>query len=122
MDLIDRGLAWQAGKLKDHAAKSVVYRRGVNSQSLKVTVGRTLLRLDDGLGGVSVEWTDRDFTFLSDDLSFGEPIQGDQVEETVGGETHYFELLPYSASEPLWVWADGYRHRRKIRTKLVNVV
>jgi len=123
-DLLDDGLAWLAEQLKAHASQTVVYRRGANEVTVQATVGRTLLKFDDGYGGVRMEWTDRDFLIAADDLVLGGektlPQRGDQVRETVDSQTLVYEVLA-PGSEPEWRWSDPHRRLLRIHTKQVGV-
>ena len=67
-DLLDTGLDWLAQQLRQHASRSVVYQRGANQVTVPATIGRTLMKLADGEGGVRMEWTDRDFLIRADAL------------------------------------------------------
>lgn len=90
-DLLRTGSDWLADKLKEHASRPVVYRRGAVEVTVQATIGRTLLKLDDGYGGVRMEWTDRDFLIHAADLVLGTatvlPERGDTIRETVGSQT-----------------------------------
>jgi len=123
-DLLDDGLAWLAEQLKAHASRTVVYRRGTDEVTVQALVGRTLLKLDDGYGGVRMEWTDRDFVIAADDLVLGGektlPQRGDQVRETVDGQALVYEVLA-PGSEPEWRWSDPHRRLLRIHTKQVGV-
>lgn len=122
-DLLDDGLAWLAEQLKAHASRTVVYRRGTDEVTVQALVGRTLLKLDDGYGGVRMEWTDRDFVIAADDLVLGGektlPQRGDQVRETVDGKALVYEVLA-PGSEPEWRWSDPHRRLLRIHTKQVG--
>jgi len=122
-DLLDDGLAWLAEQLKAHASRTVVYRRGTSEVTVQALVGRTLLKLDDGYGGVRMEWTDRDFVIAADDLVLGGektlPQRGDQVRETVDGKALVYEVLA-PGSEPEWRWSDPHRRLLRIHTKQVG--
>ena len=123
-DMLDSGLGWLAEKLKAHASRQVVYRRGADEVTVQAIIGRTLLKLDDGYGGVRMEWTDRDFVIAADDLVLGGektlPQRGDQVRETVDGQTLVYEVLA-PGSEPEWRWSDPHRRLLRIHTKQVGV-
>lgn len=67
-DLLRLGLHWLASKLKAHASSTVVYVRGANQVSVSATIGRTLMKFDDGYGGIRMQWTDRDFLVAPLDL------------------------------------------------------
>jgi len=82
------------------------------------------LKLDDGYGGVRMEWTDRDFLIAPEDLILGGqkslPERGDQIRETVGTQTFVYEVLA-PAGEPEWRWSDPHRKLLRIHTKQVGV-
>jgi hypothetical protein len=122
-DLLDSGLGWLAEKLKAHASRPVVYRRGTHEITVQGIIGRTLLKLDDGYGGVRMEWTDRDFLIAAEDLVLGGqktlPRRGDQIRETAGGKTLVYEVLA-PGSEPEWRWSDPHRKLLRIHTKQIG--
>lgn len=122
-DLLDAGLGWLAEKLKRHASRPVVYRRASDEVTVPAIIGRTLLKLDDGYGGVRMEWTDRDFLIAADDLILGGrrtlPKRGDQILETRDGKTRGYEVLA-PAGEPEWRWSDPHRKLLRIHTKDVG--
>lgn len=124
MDILQFGSDWLAGKLKEHASRPVVYRRGVSEVAVQATIGRTLLKLDDGYGGARMEWTDRDFLIHAADLQIGGtpvlPERGDLIRETQGGKTFVYEVMA-PGKEPAWRWSDGYRRVLRIHTKQVGV-
>jgi len=88
--LLRTGSNWLAEMLKEHASRPVAYRRGADEVSVQATIGRTLLKLDDGYGGVRMEWTDRDFQIHAADLMLAGnavlPERGDRIRETQGGK------------------------------------
>jgi hypothetical protein len=83
---------------------------------------RTLLKLDDGMGGVRMEWTDRDYLIRVEDLALGgspaPPQRGDQIREVVGSEMLVYEVLA-PGGEPPWRWADPHRQMYRIHTKQI---
>jgi hypothetical protein len=121
-DLLRDGQAWLADQLHEHAATEVVYRHGVEEVTVRATIGRTLLKLDDGIGGVRMEWTDRDYLIRAADLALGgnrvQPQRGDQIREVVGTQTLVYEVLAPGA-EPPWRWADPYRQMYRIHTQQI---
>ena len=123
-DLLQTGSDWLADQLKTHASRQVVYRRGALQVAVQATVGRTLLKLDDGYGGVRMEWTDRDFLVHASDLVLGGsqtlPERGDLIREMQGGKTFVYEVLA-PGKEPAWRWSDPFRKVLRIHTKLVGV-
>ena len=124
LDLLHFGSDWLADKLKEHASRPVVYRRGTSEVTVAATLGRTLLKLDDGFGGVRLEWTDRDFLIPAADLVLdGQavlPERGDQVREVQAGKTFVFEVMA-PGSEPPWRWSDAFRKLLRIHAKQVGV-
>lgn len=119
MNVLADAAAWLAGKLRDHASREVVYRRGTDAASVQAVVGRTLLKLDDGYGGVRMEWTDRDFLIPAEMLVLGGaaalPQRGDRIEDD-GAE--YEVLAP--GQEPEWRWSDPRHRLLRIHTKRVD--
>ena len=122
-DLLETASDWLADQLKTHASRTVTYQRGVDSVSVQATIGRTLLKLDDGFGGVRMEWTDRDFLIQADDLVLGGsatlPERDDQIRETVGTETFVYEVMA-PGREPEWRYSDPYRKVLRIHAKQVG--
>jgi hypothetical protein len=55
-DLLRTGQEWLANQLKTHASKTIVYLRGANQVSITAIIGRTLMKLEDGYGGVHRYW------------------------------------------------------------------
>lgn len=119
-DLLESAQAWLADQLHEHVAKQVTYRRGADDVTIRATVGRTLIKLDDGYGGVRMVWTDRDYLIRAVDLLIGgnpaQPQRGDQIREVVGAGTLVYEVLA-PGDEPPWRWADPHRQMLRIHTK-----
>jgi hypothetical protein len=122
--LLRTGSDWLADQLKEHASRLVVYRRGGDEVAVQATVGRTLLKLDDGYGGVRMEWTDRDFLIHAADLVLNGvavlPERGDVIRETQGGRTFVYEVMA-PGKEPAWRWSDEFYKVLRIHTKQVGV-
>lgn len=118
-DLLRDGLAWLSAQLKAGASQQVVYRRGTESVTVNAVVGKSLLKLDDGYGGVRVTWTDRDFVIAAQDLILGGnvtlPQRGDRIEQTIDGVTHVFEVAA-PGGEPEWRWSDPHQIMLRIHT------
>ncbi len=123
-DLLRTGSDWLAEMLKEHASRPVAYRRGADEVAVQATIGRTLLKLDDGYGGVRMEWTDRDFLIDAADLVIGGnavlPERGDVIRETQGGKTFVYEVMA-PGKEPAWRWSDGFRKVLRVHAKQVGV-
>ncbi|MBU6387846.1 MAG: hypothetical protein KGS49_18015 [Planctomycetes bacterium] len=123
-DLLRAGQQWLASKLKSHASSTVVYVRGTNQVSVLATIGRTLMKLDDGYGGVRMQWTDRDFLINPADLvlagSLITPERGDTILETVGTKVYSYEVNA-PGGEPAWRWSDPHRSLYRIHTKEIGI-
>ena len=91
--------------MHEHVAADVTYRRGTDEAVVRATIGRTLLKLDDGYNGVWMVWTDRDYLIRAADLVLGgssvQPQRGDQIRETVGAQSLVYEVLAHG-DEPPW--------------------
>ena len=123
-DMLRAGQEWLANQLKAHASSTVVYVRGANQASVSATIGRTLLKLKDGYGGVHMQWTDRDFLIAPTELILaGLPIlpeRGDIIRETMNGTTYLYEVMA-PGSEPPWRWSDPHRQLLRIHTKQIGI-
>lgn len=121
-DLLEAGMDWLASQLKAHVSRLVVYQRDDEQVTVQATVGRTLLKLDDGEGGVVLVWTDRDFLISAADLVLGGsltlPQRGDRIREPLGAVTRVFEVMA-PGDEPPWRPSDPYGKVLRIHTKLV---
>ena len=123
-DLLRLGQEWLANQLKTHASKTVVYVRGANQTSVTAIIGRTLLKLEDGYGGVHMQWTDRDFLISPDELVLAGlqviPERGDTIREADNGKIYVYEVnVP--GSEPTWRWSDPHRRLLRIHTKQIGI-
>lgn len=123
-DKLSNALLWLAEKLKTHTSRSVVYRRGADEVTVQAVIGRTLFKLNDGYGGIRMEWSDRDFLIVAADLVLGGkqvyPERGDKILETAGAKTYTYEVLA-PGREPEWRWSDPYRTIIRIHTKQILV-
>jgi hypothetical protein len=123
-DLLEAGQAWLANQLQEFASRSVIYHRGADSVAVLATIGRTLLKLDDGYGGVRMEWTDRDFLIPAANLILNSvtvtPEPGDRITETVGLNTSVFEVMAYGG-EPPWRYSDPFGKLLRIHTKFIGI-
>jgi len=122
-DALQQGLKWLSEQLKAHAAQEVKYRRGSKEVSVRAVVGRSLLKLDDGYGGIRMVWTDRDFLIAAEDLILDGartlPQRGDQIEQIIDGTKHIFEVLA-PGNEPEWRWSDPHQTILRIHTTKLN--
>jgi hypothetical protein len=123
-DMLQSGQEWLADQLKQHASRPVVYGRGIEQVSVQATIGRTVLKLDDGYGGVRMEWTDRDFLIQTADMILGAalvtPERGDLIRQTVGANTSVYEVMAYGG-EPPWRFSDPFGKLLRIHTKFIGV-
>jgi hypothetical protein len=123
-DMLQAGQEWLANQLKTHASNTVVYVRGANQVSVSATIGRTLMKLDDGYGGIRMQWTDRDFLIAPLDLIIAgsaiTPERGDTILETVGTKVYTYEVNA-PGGEPAWRWSDPHRSLYRIHTKEIGI-
>ncbi|GIW81492.1 MAG: hypothetical protein KatS3mg105_3299 [Gemmatales bacterium] len=123
-DLLQKAASWLNDRLKESASTIVEYRRGSSTISeLKATVGQSLLRLSDEVGGVQIERTDADFLIAAADLDAGgiasPPQRGDVIARTVGNTTYLYEVRTFG-SEPEWRWSDPHHVLVRVHTKLIG--
>lgn len=121
-DLLDRGLAWLDRQRERFLTRQVSYRRlgaggtVVQEVAAWATVGRTIFRLELGMGAVErVEA--RDYLIGAAHLAgIGPPQRGDRIIEGDGSARHTYEVLA-PGREPPWRWADADRRCYRIHTK-----
>lgn len=121
-DLLEWGLTALTTSLKAVASQSVTYARGTDSVDLHATFGRKLLKLDDGEGGIRLQWTDMDFVIPAADLVLSgaviEPERGDAIYIVARDKVRQYEVMPYPP-DPCWTWSDPYQLMYRIHTKHV---
>lgn len=124
-DLLQSGAAWISGRLKTHASKTVTYVRGIDSVSLSATVGTTEFEIETEDGADLERWQSRDFLIAAADLVLAGktvlPEKGDQIKETVGTNTHVYEVMA-PGDVPHFRYSDPHRVRLRIHTKQIEVL
>ena len=122
-DLLQQANDWLASQRKAHASQSVTYRRGTDSVVVSASIGSTRFEQEDR-DGLVVRSQVRDYLIDVADLVLSggaiEPEVGDLIEETVGSQTHVYQVLPLGG-EPAWRYSDPYRKTYRIHTKRVDV-
>ncbi len=121
-NILRTGLAWLTEQLKVNASESITYSRYYDLVEIKATLGSKLLRIEDGLGGSRVEWTDLDFLIAADDLDFGDgpitPERGDLIFWAIGADVQTFEVGPVG-SEPAWRYSDPCQSIVRVHAKWI---
>ena len=119
-DLLNSGLAWLGDRLRAHASRSVIYRRGVQQVTVSATLGRKDFETDSHEG--RLYWRANDFLIRAADLVLGGlatlPERGDQIDVDFGGTTATFEVLAQDGIPP-WEYSDPFQHVLRIHTKKV---
>jgi hypothetical protein len=124
-DMLQTGVSWLLGKLQTSIAQTITYSRGALSVTLLATLGRKLLKVNDGSGNTRVEVTDADFLIEASLLVFEPddrpllPERGDRIAVTLNGNDLVFEVLPYG-DEPVFRWSDPYETILRVHGKLVT--
>ncbi len=122
-DLLKIGLATLTAKLSQSASQNIVYMRGTDYVETVATLGSKLLKLDDGEGGVRMQWTDMDFLIPAEGFEFdGEPIvpqRGDRVRLLAGEAIEEFEVMPFGGDAP-WRWSDPHQSMFRVHTKHIG--
>jgi hypothetical protein len=115
-DLLGAGAAWLERQRQRFLAKPVRYRRGAQEVVVGATVGRTVFRLDTGLG-ITERIEARDYLIAAADLAdLGPPQRGDRIIEDLDAARHTAEVLA-PGGEPPWRWSDPLRRVYRIHTK-----
>lgn len=116
-DLLNTGVAWLAGQLKNEASQSVTAARGSKSigSSLKATYGSTQFQQDSQVGILT--WESKDFLITAADYTIDgtavEPERGDQITDHLG---NVFLVLG-DDDRPPFKYADPFRKLLRIHTK-----
>ena len=123
-NLLERGAAWLATKLKASASQTVTYRRGEGLVELQAVIGKTEFGEGETQDAV-VTHRMRDYLILTADLSIAGqailPEIGDRIEEVAGGKIHKHEVLATPSGE-VYRYADPFRIQLRIHTKEIAVV
>ena len=123
-DLLEQASNWLEDQRTKHAARTVTYKRGIDTVDVPASIGRTEFEIDDGFG-VLTKFESRDYLVLAADLVLGGwpilPERGDRIEETVGTTTYVYEVMA-PGKEPAWRYSDPYRKTLRIHTKQVETV
>lgn len=115
-DLLDSGLAWLDGQRERFLTRPVRYRRGSQEVGVPATIGRTVFRLDVGMG-VTERIEARDYLIGAGHLvPFDGPKAGDRIIEERDGQRHTAEVMA-PGGEPAWRWSDPDRRTYRIHTK-----
>ncbi len=127
-DLLQSGFTVLANLLKQYASQLVTYARGYDAVDIQACFGKKLLKLDDGFGGIRMEWTELDIIIPDvSDFHFGDgimiiPERGDLIYITRAPyDVQTFEAVPYDNREPVWHWCDPYQTSLRIHTKEIDV-
>lgn len=115
-DLMQVGQQWLADKLIATASRSVTYRRGAALVTLNATIGTSILKVSDGLGGISIERTDRDYLLKAVDLgALAPPCAGDRIDD----DSEQYEVLA-PKGEPVYRQSDPFSIMLRVHCKKVN--
>lgn len=117
-DMLAIGSAWLAGQLKAAAGSTVTYRRGSDQAEVTATIGRSEFEAQSQ-SGVVENWESRDYLITYADLPFGEPMRGDVIVETVGGDLCEYEVAA-PRGVPVFYPGDAYRSLVRIHTKQIE--
>jgi len=121
-NIIRQGAEWMRGMRKAYTAVRVTYTRGDASVAVDVSIGKSLIEMDDGHGATIVVER-RDFIIPVADLVLdGErvkPQAGDQIRETVDDVVHVHEVMG-AGKEPLALYADAYKLTWRVHTAQVD--
>jgi len=124
-NMMNRGAAMVAAKLKTFAAGVVVYQSAAVSITLRATVGDTQSEAGNLDGLVTRAFT-RDYLIDAADLVDGDPQHGGAQIEPTRGDTitdgnQIYEVLPID-SHGCWRWSDRDNTRRRIHTKWIETI
>jgi len=120
--LRQRGVTWFEDRLKTAAGRTVTYHRGVDSVSI-TAVGSAMTHTIPNEDGIGTQHHSYDWTIAADDLVLdGEtvtPRPGDQISETIGSQTVWWEVLDLADSRPCVEWLDSIGDLLTVHSKEV---
>jgi hypothetical protein len=89
--------------------REVTYRRGAESQSLTSRRAVQAGNIDGQAVDASYMQTyTAEERFLAEDFTLGDPQRGDTIEETIGGNSYVYKVLPYD-NKVAWRYTDTQR-------------
>lgn len=119
-DLLQRSSDWLSDRMKQHAARDVVYRRGGQEVTVRAVIGRKDFEVDAGES--RLYFRSNDFLIHRADLILdGEatlPERGDQIIVDFGSGPVTFEVLPGDGIQP-WEFSDSFEKLLRVHTKKV---
>ena len=123
-DVLKTGSDWLMGILTDKVSQTVAIRRGISETTgVSATVGSSDHQQDGDFGGF-IQAESRDYLIdVSAYTIHGiatEPKRGDLIVETLGNETHEFEVMPFVGNSP-WRFSDDHHTKYRIHTQKVKV-
>lgn len=120
MGLLDDGITLLNRLEESAAGVSVTYIRGAQTLDITAVVGRTAFaQTAPSPGGASLIIGDRDYLIDVADLTWGEPAEGDRIEQTVNEVDCVFELMRPDTGEPAWRFSDPTRTKYRLHMKQV---
>lgn len=123
-NMLEDGAGFLADELIKHGSASVVVQAGGLEATVKAVKGRTELEAPDGMGGVRIITTERDYLIKRADLVLAgivtAPQRGWRIRETVGSDVEVYEALAPADGKECWDWADEYRKVLRIHVKRVK--
>ena len=125
-NLFEHGFRALTSKLVRHGSVDAVYGRGDEEVNVKATIGSKLLKVDDGMGGLKIQWTDLDFLIPVSDLVLPylgpiRPQREDMIYLIMPYDVQSFQVYPFG-SEPEWRYTDPFENLYRIHTKYVGNV
>jgi hypothetical protein len=121
---LQRGAAWLAGQLQQHASRPAMYLRGgIVIALVPATVAKNTYQVTDIETGVVTNVIAFDFTIRRKMLKTAagtqiEPREGDQIRITLNSTPMTYEVLPV-ADRQCWEWADTSGIMITVHTKEV---
>jgi hypothetical protein len=110
-DLIETGVTWLHQQRETHLVKSVTYCRGASNVTINATKGKTETNVVDREGvevrGQIDDWIIKPAELVIDGVTVF-PQQGDQIRDTVDGQTVVYEVAKGPDGHH-WRYTDNFR-------------
>lgn len=121
-NMLQDGVVWLGGQLKDAAGLTITYSRGIQSVSLTATATLHQYEITEQDGFVTT-FVSRDYLLHAADLVLDStavtPRAGDRIGETIAGTATTFEVVPVGDA-PCYVHEDPDGTLLTVHTKKVS--
>lgn len=107
---------WLASMRPRIDVSTVTYTRGTTTLTISATPGAVRQPSELVEPGVVLVTSDRDYLIAASDLTFGEPVIGDRITETINGVSETYEVKTPGDGRKAWEWHDRDHTTYRVHT------